>query len=157
MKQAGIGLRTYGEAWHFIFKHKMVWFFCFPVIIMVFLFFAGLKLSYIVGEWLQKNAGYEKAGFFMVDYIDDILSGIAWILLKVLFFFIFAYYSGFIVLVIMSPILSILSKKTEKIITNKECTGGFFQTIKNIFRGIIPPVRNMIIEILIIFLSCFVH
>lgn len=152
-KQISIGLKTYNQAFNFISKHKLWWIFLFPLLITLALFFGGNALIGDLIETLKAQISdllnFENATFWGAQYLNYFLSGIIWVLFKILFFFIFAYFGGYIVIIILSPILAYLSEKTEKLHTNKDYPFDFKQFIIDIGRGITIAIRNAAIEILL--------
>ncbi|PKP17852.1 MAG: hypothetical protein CVU05_14765, partial [Bacteroidetes bacterium HGW-Bacteroidetes-21] len=56
----------------------------------------------------------------------------------------------YIVLAILSPVLAYLSEKTEKILTGKDYPFNGEQWMRDMVRGILLVVRNMLIEVAII-------
>ena len=59
----GFGLRTYSEAIHYIFKKRLAWFFLFPLLLNIFLFWVGWDYIYSndIGEVIRyTNDIFEK-------------------------------------------------------------------------------------------------
>ncbi|MCG8702372.1 MAG: EI24 domain-containing protein [Bacteroidales bacterium] len=151
LKQFSLGIKTWSEATRFIFKNKLGWTFLVPIAMTIILFIIGHaainglidNLKELILGWLNVDAG----GF---------LSGLIGFALKVAFhllsFFIYIYVIGFLVIVLMSPLLSFLSEKTEKIITGNEYKTSFAETLKDITRGIGLAFRNLVLELLSLFL-----
>lgn len=77
------------------------------------------------------------------------------ILVTVIFYFINATFNKYIMLILMSPIMAILSEKTEQQLTGKTYPFNMQQLVRDIFRGILIALRNMLIEYGIIILSFF--
>ena len=64
---------------------------------------------------------------------------------------IFVAFGGYIVLVVMSPVYSWLSERTEAHLTGREFPFSFRQFAWEIFRGILIALRNMIFQLFISF------
>ncbi len=56
----------------------------------------------------------------------------------------------YILLIIMSPVFSMLSERAEEKLTGKEFPFSFVQLLKDIFRGVTISLRNMVLEYLFI-------
>lgn len=148
--QIGLGFRTYGNAISFIFNNGLWWFFIFPVLLNILLFWGGFELKEFARDYLQRVlldwTDLGNAGFFLSGFLKGALEWFLRIAFGFFFFFIFAYFGGYIILIIMSPILAYLSEKTEKINTKKDYPFSAEQLMRDIVRGILIAVRNMIIE-----------
>ena len=152
-REINLGLRAYAKAIKLIFASKLWLFFFFPLILNVLVFWGGIKLvagftddiQLMISGWLNFNEG----DFFLSEYVGDALSWLLGIGLKILYFFIFAYFGGYVILALMSPVLAYVSERAEQIITGKEYPFDFFQFLKDTLRGIIIALRNFCIEILL--------
>ena len=123
-KQIETGFRTYFSALEFIFSKGLWWAFIFPVLINVGLFFGGSALiesaSQNVQEWLLAKLGLGAGSFYLSEYVGWALKFLVSALFKLLFYFVFVYYGGYITLALLSPVFAYLSQKTEEIITGKK-------------------------------------
>ncbi len=149
-KQFSIGIKTYGAAFSFIFKNKLAWTFLIPIALTVLFLIGGQVLVSQFSDYIENlvtnSIGLDKDSFwggFLSTTID-------WIL-HILAFIIFAYISGYIVIMFMSPLLSYLSEKTEKILTGQEYKANLMQTIKDVVRGVLMSLRNLFIELILLF------
>lgn len=64
--------------------------------------------------------------------------------------FIFWTFNKYIVLIVLSPVLALLSEKTETILTGKRYPFSSGQFANDIIRGVLVALRNLIIEVVII-------
>lgn len=149
-RQLETGFRTYFDAIAFIFSKGLWWTFLVPVVLNIFLFLGGYTLIETITDgvknWLLNLAGLNDSDFFLSEYLTGFIGGIVWIFLKILFFFVFAYYGGYIVLILLSPLFAYLSEKTEEIITGKKFSFNPDQWIRDIVRGMLIALRNLFIE-----------
>jgi CysZ protein len=155
-QQISLGLKTFGQATGFIFRNNLAWTFLIPVALNILLFIGGQALiidlmTYIKGiflDWinLDKNA-------FWGGIIGTLLS----ILTEILFFFVFAYIAGYIIIILMSPLLAYLSEKTEQILTGKKYNTSFSQLMKDVSRGIAIALRNLFLELFFMVIIFFVN
>jgi CysZ protein len=159
----GTSISSYGKAFQFIFTHQLYWAFLFPIILNVALFVFGFSALASLTGWLQATfehwINFDKFDFWMHEHLNSVIYWIIALSVKIIFFLIFLYYSGFVVLIIMSPILAYLSEKTEKIITGKDYPFSINQLIKDIVRSILLNLRNIIVQLginIILFIASFI-
>lgn len=147
------GIHTYREALSYIFKKGLAWFFLFPLILNILLFVGGWEylgqLTTMARDYIQNWLDLENATFWGAKTIDTILSGFIWLLFKILFFLTFAYLGGYIIIIILSPIFSYLSEKTEKLRSGEEYVFDIRQILKDVVRGITIALRNLFIELIL--------
>jgi CysZ protein len=77
------------------------------------------------------------------------------VLIRVLFFFIFVYISGYVIIIILSPLLAFVSEKTEQILTGKKIETSLSQIISDALRGILIALRNLFLELFFMVLMFF--
>lgn len=148
------GIKIYFKAIRFIFENKLAWFFLFPVVISLVILIFGLQFSgYLsnlvenkVFDWIE----FENTESAIIKFIHSFIKGTIWVLFKAIFFFVFAYTSGYIVLIVLSPVFAWLSEKTEKKLTGDDYPFNFKQFIKDVWRGIVLALRNLLIEMFFI-------
>lgn len=151
-----IGLRAYGKAFRILFSRRFWWFLLFPMGILILLF--------IGGNWLVSYAGDSVYGL-IETHIRSWVSGISWlrwvndatgiliqVILKILYFFFFVAFGGYIVLIIMSPVYSWLSERTEAHLTGRKYPFSLKEFGWEIFRGILIVFRNMFVQFLLVIL-----
>ncbi len=153
-QQIKTGLSAYGKAFHFIFKNKMGWTLIVPFVLSILIF--AIAQSYIneLSDYL-KNLSTNWDFIQNSAFWGDVFKGLISFITEIVFLIAFAYFGGYIVLIIMSPFLSYLSEKTEQIISGKEYKFKFKQLITDTFRGIFMALRNLFIETLIIIPAFF--
>lgn len=159
----GNGLAAYPKAIGLIFSNGLWWYFLFPILLNILFFAGGFYgigvLTEAAQDWLTTLLESDSDTFlgfaFLKDvglYIQKIASGFLWIFLKIIFFFIFATFGGYIVIICLSPIFAILSEKTEEILTGKKYPFNADQLMRDIVRGVLIAFRNVFIETLFIIL-----
>jgi CysZ protein len=89
----------------------------------------------------------ENWDFWGGDVLNETVYWIIWIGLKIIFFFIFAYVGGFVVLMLMSPVLAYASELTEQKTLGTDYPFNLIQLIKDIWRGVLIALRNLFIEL----------
>ncbi len=145
-KQIKLGLKSYGKAFTFIFKNKLGWTFLIPVILNILLF--AVAQNFII-ELIDYVKSLIEEWSFIKDseFLGSAMSIVAGFFIEILFFIAFAYLGGYIVLMVMAPLLSYISEKTEKVLTGNDYGFNFVYLIKDTLRGIIIAIRNMFVEV----------
>ncbi len=156
--QISIAFKGYGKAFNLAFKRGYAKYFLYPLLINLLLFVGGMTavggLSSTAAEHFEMWIGLQGADFWGAEFLSGALSGVIWLLVKILFFFIFAYYGGFIVMIVMSPILSVISEKVEKeYLGEVDYPFNFKQLVKDVLRGLAITIRNMFFETLFLILT----
>lgn len=153
-RQVGLGFSTYGTAFNYIFSKGLWWAFAFPAVLIIIMFFAGYESVDFLSSWLKNqlfsSTNLENADFFGAGVLKGLTTGFIWLLFRILFFVLFSYFGGFIVLIIMSPVLAFLSERTEKISTGHHYPFDILQLTRDVVRGILIAIRNMLIQLSVI-------
>lgn len=135
-----LGYKNYGKGTVFLFKNKLYWFFIFPIVLFIGIYWLGTYF-----KTLESQVNYD-----LIHTSDNIetINELIWTTLQMMFFdamyIIFTQFTLYIVVVLLSPILAILSEKVEEIITGKKYVYNFSMLINDIKRGAIIAFRNLI-------------
>lgn len=158
-----IGLDAYPKAIKFIKNNHLRRFYIVPIILNILLFVFGIGT---VNEWsetaIQSFEGWAHPDhweFWGAEVLAATIGFLIWLILKVLFFFLFAFLGGYIVLILMSPLLAYISEITEKKITQTDYPFNFSQLLLDMLRGIRIAIRNFFLETLamvILFFMSFI-
>lgn len=137
--QLKLGISSYLKALRLMWANNLARYLLIPVllniIVVVVLVFSGVG----IGDWI--NGIIERSVENMNGWIHAAMIGIK-IILPIIFFALFIFIGGTIVNILMSPIYTFLSEKTETILTGKEFPFDFKQTLKDVWRAIIIALRN---------------
>lgn len=158
-QQFGLAIKSYGKAISFVFEKGLWMYFIYTIAIGCLLTFGGMQLLHALADWIKEwvmsyvNVDSDDGLFSFLGTALNVLLAVG---LKILFFFVFSTLSKYILLIIMSPIMALLSERTEEIITGKVYPFHFGQFIKDIGRGVVIALRNMCIEFSFIFLGFFI-
>lgn len=150
------GFRLYGDAIEILFSRKFWWFLLFPVLVLLLLFIGGNILTNYAGDSIYgliegKLAGWV-SGISWLQWVTTTTNVLIRIVLKILYFFLFVSFGGYIILIVMSPVYSWLSERTEASLTGKEYPFSLRQTSWEILRGILIALRNMFLQMLLSFI-----
>lgn len=163
MKKSGqlsLGFQSYIDAFGFIFKHGLWMYFAYPVLIAILLFTAGMVLVGELGDYIEGLV----VGHFRLDDPDSwLLATLGWvvglfirIILFIIFYYVKASFVKYTTLIVLSPVLARVSEKTEEIITGKKYPFDAAQFMRDVLRGILMALRNMLIEYSFIALFFFI-
>ncbi len=149
-KQFWTGVKIYVDAYQFIKKNNMAWTFIVPILFTAFVLMSEIVLIDSLADYwgisiIDKSKMGISSGF--VEFIADSVN----FLFRIILFIFFAYFAAYIVIMLMSPILSYLSEKTDKILTGQEFKSNFIQTLKDSIKGIFISLRNIFMELILLF------
>ncbi len=161
-KNFGVGFKAYGKAIEMVFSKHLWWYLLFPVLLNIIFLVAGWlgigSLSDWVENWLQSAMKIEDDSFWgaeyltpVSDYIAGIAGGFVWLVLKFTFFFVFARFGGYIIIICLSPVFSFLSERTEELLTGNEYPFNGDQVMRDVVRGVLIASRNLFIELFYMF------
>lgn len=144
----GLGYKNYVKGIGFLIKHRLYWFALFPLILFVGVYWLGTYFESIelsIGRDIAKE----------VKNLDS-LNEVTWRSVQMHIFgvlnTIFTKFTLYIVVVILSPLLSFLSERIEKILTGNKYKFSLIQLMHDIRRGLKIAVRNISWEYFIIVL-----
>lgn len=139
---------SYGEAFRFIKKHRLTYYYLFPIAFTFLIIATGwhgtsLITSYIL-QLMSSNISWE---FMGSGFLQETLRVLIWITFRIFFFLIISYLGGYIILIMMSPVFSSISVKTISILTGRKHKDTLQSIVNSAARGVILAVRNLLIEI----------
>lgn len=150
------GVIAYKNALTFISKNKLLVYYLAPLIVAVIFTIVSFFGISIFTDWLDgiyqqwfgitvKHTSFE----ILKDY-KEFFSGagnvVITILLKIIMFFLVFRVNKYITLIILSPVLAYLSEKVEEILSGNQYPFSTSQFLKDVWRGVLLALRNMIIE-----------
>ncbi len=97
-----------------------------------------------VGSWLS----------FFKPFLGGYFTVIISFFIKIILWFVSSIFIKYVVLIILSPLFSLLSEVTDERLNNTKFPFTVQQLIKDVFRGIVISLRNMFLEYLIVII-CF--
>lgn len=151
------GLRSIFEAIVLIFEHWLWLFFVFPVLFSLGIFFGGEhlfeELKKINLQSSIRNLEF-KADFYNIRFegfpTDSEEMGLLIIAVKLILVVVSLKLSKYIILILMAPIMTILSSRTEFLLTGNKYPFSINQFVSDIYRGINFAVRNLFRQMVII-------
>ena len=128
-----LGLHAYYKAMKFIIQHKLYWYIVIPAALMLVIYQIGslIKANYSLPQAENMN----EIVWYMIYLLAEI--SIAILLMK---------FAKYLVVILLSPMISYLSMKTEKILTGNTYPFSFTQLIHDIKRATKIVIRNLMWE-----------
>ena len=160
-KDFGLGVSTAFQGFGFAFRNKMGHFFIYPLIMTIIITRLGLKFIKsgveILSGWFRSFLGIEAVEMadeswwemfktFLANSADYLLSFVLW----VVFYFLLHKTIKYVVLILMSPVMALISEKTEEVLTGNKYPFQWGQFAKDVWRGVRIATRNFFIETLIL-------
>lgn len=151
-----LGFRTYIKSFGFIRANKLSHFYLYPILFLVgFSVFAFFGINYVVDilspimrDWLGAEAvpgdgWWEKTLSFLKDVGRYLTAAVLWLSLL----FIFHKISKYVILIFLSPVMALVSERTEEIVSGKKFPFSYRQLMRDVLRGILLALRNMAWEL----------
>lgn len=136
-----LGINSYINALLFIKKHKLWIYFLFPIVIFFVIYYTGFTFQELKRDYTASDdtSMIKKVWYFFV-------SGFFLLMSYVIFNFM-----RYIIIILISPVLSIVSEKVEKIITGNKYKFNLKQLFNDIKRTINLAIRNIFFEFGIVY------
>ena len=150
------GLVSYKHALDFIFKHKLTIYYLAPLMVAILFTIVSFFGISLFTDWLDSvyqawfGITVKDTSFDILKDYKEFFTGagtvMITILLKILMFFLVFRVNKYVTLIILSPVLAYLSEKVDSIINNRDYPFNAGQFLKDIWRGVLLALRNMLIE-----------
>ncbi len=158
------GMKAFFNALGFIRKNNLSHYFIYPLILSILFWIGGLQIIGALVEFIS-DAAYGRfdidpatveAGTFSFFWeIWETLKG--WynegyvvmlaLLIRLIMWLIMIIFSKYVLLASLSPVLALLSERTEELVTGKKYPFSIQQLIKDSLRGILVAFRNFFAEL----------
>lgn len=135
-----LGYKNYWKGSVFLFKHKLYWFFIFPLVLFGCIYWTGTYFKV-----LESQINYNL--LHTSEHIETI-NELIWTTLQMIFLdalnIFFTQFTLYIVVVLLSPILALLSEKIDHLITGKKYEYNLKMLLNDLKRSAIIALRNFI-------------
>lgn len=128
-----LGIRSYYKALKFIIAHKFYWYLIIPAILML--------IIYYIGSLIKNSYTYPKA-----ENMNEIVWYLVYLLAEISIAILLMKFAKYLVVIILSPLISHLSMKTEKILTGNTYPFSFRQLVNDVKRATQIVIRNLMWE-----------
>lgn len=143
------------RSWSFIFNNGLAHFFLYPIIISIVLSMGVLALLYSLKDTvvsmatahihytaLPNSSWYERS----LEFLSNISGYAIAFFVSIIGLYFFQRTKKYIVLALMSPVMSLLSERTDEILTHAKYNFDGKQLVRDVARGIVLAIRNLILE-----------
>lgn len=132
-KNLFFGFRSYIKAIRFIVEHKFYWYLIAPAVLMLIIYQIGASIQ---SHYIRPAA----------ENMNEIIWSLLYIMLEIMIAILLMKFAKYLVVVILSPLLSHLSMKTEKILTGNTYPFSYRQLVHDIRRAMRIVTRNLMWE-----------
>jgi len=143
-----LGYKNYWKGIRFLILHKLYWFVIFPLVLFLGIFWLG-NYFHTVEQEISLSVTHSASGI-------TTLNEMTWFTAKMIFidslYIIFTKFALYIVVVILSPVLSLLSERIEEKLTSNVYPFRFMQLVHDVQRGLKIALRNILWEYFFIIL-----
>lgn len=136
-KHLFFGFRAYYKAIRFIIEHRFYWYVLIPAVLMLIIYQIG---SMIKHHYVAPNA----------EDMNEVVWYLIFVMIEILIALMLMKFAKYLVMIILSPLISSISMKTEKILTGKTYPWDFKQLVHDIKRAMRIVIRNIMWETLFI-------
>jgi CysZ protein len=136
LKNFILGIKCHFKALKFLVKHKFWWYSLVPFVVFTGIYSLGFYLGSLEKQTLPSEG-------------DDILKNIWYYLFNgivLLLSYALLNFTRYIVIILISPVLSTISQRTEKILTGNKYKFNLSQLFKDIIRAVKLAFRNIVYE-----------
>jgi len=133
LKNTWIGIKSYRKALIFIIEHKLYWYVAIPAILMLGIYKIGH--SFLVNKPTYEATNMNEISWLLIQLFVELSISIA--LMR---------FAKYLVVIILSPLISHLSQKVEYELTGNRYKFEFSQLLHDIKRGFRIAIRNIMWE-----------
>ena len=143
----GRGVKAYGLAFKMLFTSRFAWFMIFPVLAWILFFcLGGLLVGWLgnpVEEWIHEGITNWVGNIAWLHNAGAVVAFIFRVLIRFAYFMLFLSFGGYLILIVLSPIYSWLSERTETALTGKEYPFRFGRFLREMLRGILIAIPTV--------------
>jgi CysZ protein len=138
--------------WHYIFYPILIWAGIWIASIYGFVALADY-LTELVKPYLSLESISNEGSwlYFLKPKLTGAFSFIVSWLLKIIFWFVGSIFSKYLLLMILSPLFSLLSESADEKLTGNKFPFNIIQLLKDVLRGITVNLRNLFMELFLTF------
>lgn len=137
--------------WHYIFYPILIWAAIFIASLYGFVALADYLTELIKPYLSVENISDASYLAFLKPKLTGAFSFIITWLLKIVFWFVGSIFSKYLLLIILSPLFSLLSESADEKLTGNKFPFNLLQLLKDVLRGITVNIRNMFMELFLTF------
>lgn len=142
-----LAIKGYALSFRIIKECRLGWVFLIPLLILILNIYLGgniaTHLTNISTDWMRDIIPFSMGDSWFADATRTLAASLVWIAL----FFALVYIGGFLLLILLSPLLVYVSERVDQLITGRSYPFVFREFLSDIGRGIRIALRNLFIEI----------
>jgi CysZ protein len=150
--------QAYIASFRFLKQNGLLWLLWFPLIVTALVIYCGLSLTSWATDFLSMGLTNWMES---IDWLNDlsgiigkILYALLWIILRIMLYFIMTFVGGSIILLIMSPLLTIVSENVATAVGANVPDFKISVFFRDLWRAIKLALKNGLIQ-LILTIGCF--
>lgn len=155
-----VGVKHFFKASTYLYNKRLLHYYLWPIVVAI-LFYVGitgliLMFSGQISDWIittyfpNQEKVYTGSYTFLKFLSSFSLKHVATFIIGLLMFLISGKISKYVILILLSPLFSLLSEKVEEIESNTTYPFNLIQFLKDILRGSFLALRNLFIELFLI-------
>lgn len=160
MNEFLVTFKNYPNAIRLLFSRHFRWYLFVPIVLILLSFMGGnLVVSTLSDQLTERVKEYMAHLDFETPMLEKISMLFIRIAVRLTYLYLFLSLGGYIILITMSPILSLLADKADSEISGEKMKYGFMAFLHDVLRAIILAIRNFILQMvltLILFFLSFV-
>lgn len=131
---------------------RLRWIYFLPLLILFITIFTGFALTNdlhsVVMNYLKSLVVQSTSEKGIVSFLFSVSSVVTWIIIKISLFLILGILSGYITLIVLSPVYAWISEKAEENLLNKTYPFRLNKFVKDVIGAITIALRNGFIQLL---------
>ena len=146
------GIYLYKRALKFISHNRLIYFFLFPLIFNLLIYYVGLVFFDNTVENLKNSliSYFANSLQFENTIFNKFLTISLWLMAKSFSIFFFSFFGGYLTIIAMSPVFTYLSEKTSSIKNGITYNFNLIRFLKDLRRAILIAFRNIFIQFILI-------
>ena len=150
------GVKSYRQAFTFLLKNKLLYFFLFPIAFNFLIYFSGLSVlndfRLLINQYLESYLeSFGASENWWILFLNKLFSISIWLVSKIFFLYIFSLFGGYLTIIFLSPVFTYLSEKIASIQKGKTYNFNLTQFVNDVFRAILISFRNILIQLSMVF------
>ena len=152
-EQVVLSLKYTFRAFLLISQMKIRYIYLLPFVIQIVLMGLGFRFSWPFQEQIVNSlsglfSDYSESNS-AIEFLVSVMSVAAWVIIQAFTFIVLGVISGYVTLILLSPVYAWLSEKTESEITGIKEEFNLLKFVKDVLRAIMLVLRNGMVQLLI--------
>lgn len=154
------GVKHFINASSYLFNKRLLHYYLWPIVVAILFYvgisglifaFSGQISDWIISTYFPNQEKVYTGSFKLLKFLSTFsIKHIASFIIGLMLFLISGKISKYVVLILLSPLFSLLSEKVEELENNTTFPFSVIQFLKDIIRGSFLALRNLFIELFLI-------